>query len=86
MSPQSLNGMWLRFDSKTIGGHNIICLKEIGLHAPKHDNYSRLNSQHNWGGGLHDEHKNLRFDMNKVFIYTSLQTMRKVAIDLIRIC
>ena len=38
------------------------------------------------GGGLHDEHKNLRFDMNKVFIYTSLQTMRKVAIDLIRIC
>ena len=72
-------------DSKN-GYQKYSVLKNIGV-CSKYGNYSRLNSQHNWGD-LYDHFMNMSVFtsmLNKIFIWT-LRIMRKVATTLIWIC
>ena len=60
-----------------------MCFKEIGLHAKKDNNHSRLDSHHDWEGGKGPtrpfmKHKNIHFD-NEEAIHMSFEIMRKVA-------
>lgn len=49
--------------------HNYMCLKEVGLYAQNMRNYSRVNSQHNWGDLMTTLKSNGHFVMNRIFLW-----------------